>query len=98
MINTFLDWTQTFKDVWLVSNEQMLEWIKAPVPNANISSVTALGCSTPDVAAGLKICNGITANEIGLLDNCPFIDFPWCVAFGFEAFCGEVRWVLMLLG
>ncbi|KAK4700577.1 hypothetical protein P7C70_g5669, partial [Phenoliferia sp. Uapishka_3] len=82
MVNTFLDWTQTFDDVWLVSNEQLLEWVKAPVTNANISSVDALKCSTPSVSD--KICNGIEANEQGLLLNCPFIDFPcndsWRVA------------------
>ncbi|KAM0749461.1 hypothetical protein T439DRAFT_343434 [Meredithblackwellia eburnea MCA 4105] len=82
MINTFLDWTQTFSDVWIVSNEQMLEWIKAPVPNSQIASTAALGCSTPNVDASLKICNGIPQNEAGLLVNCPFADFPWTTCYG----------------
>ncbi|KAL8293266.1 hypothetical protein RQP46_000960 [Phenoliferia psychrophenolica] len=80
MINTFLDWVQEFDDVWLVSNEQLLEWVKAPVTNAEIGNVTALQCSTPVVNA--KICNGIEANEVGLLLNCPFIDFPWTTCYG----------------
>ena len=54
---------------------QLLEWVKAPVTNAEIGNVTALQCSTPVVDA--KICNGIEENEVGLLLNCPFIDFPW---------------------
>jgi hypothetical protein len=53
--------------------------MRAPTSNANIAQTTALGCSVPNVDPTLKICNGMTANEIGLLTNCPFIDFPWSV-------------------
>ncbi|KAL8279618.1 hypothetical protein RQP46_007931 [Phenoliferia psychrophenolica] len=80
MINQFLDWTQTFQDVWFVSNEQLLEWVKAPVTNDAIGNVTALQCKAPVVND--KICNGIPANEQGLLLNCPFIDFPFTTCYG----------------
>lgn len=76
MINEFLDWTQTFDDVWFVSNEQLLEWVRVPVPIAQLGNVSALQCKSPDVGDA-KICNGIQANEQGLLLKCPFIDFPW---------------------
>ncbi|KAI5477686.1 chitin deacetylase [Pseudohyphozyma bogoriensis] len=78
----FLDWVQTMPDVWIVSNSQMLEWLKAPVPISQLSNFTALGCSTPQVDPTLKICNGIEVNEVGLLTNCPFADFPWTTCFG----------------
>ncbi|GAA5966175.1 hypothetical protein JCM3765_006074 [Sporobolomyces pararoseus] len=77
MIQNFLDWVQTFPNVWIVSNQQMMEWIRNPVKNSEISSVEALGCKTPDVPKDAKLCNGIPQNEAGLLNRCPFEDFPW---------------------
>jgi hypothetical protein len=79
VLNNFLDWVQTHDNVWIVSNAQMMAWVQNPVPNSQIASVKAFGCSTPDVSQ--PICNGMYPNEIGLLENCPFSDFPWYVAF-----------------
>lgn len=47
---------------------------------SNLNSVTALGCSTPSVTD--KICNGMPDNEKGLLQNCPFSDFPFTTCYG----------------
>lgn len=58
----------------------MLDWIRNPVTIANIASSSALTCQVPDVPTTTKICNGIEVNELGLLDQCPFADFPWCDA------------------
>ncbi|BGP58087.1 hypothetical protein JCM8202_006212 [Rhodotorula sphaerocarpa] len=77
MLQNFLDWVQSFPNVWIVNNQQMLEWIKNPVPNSQIAGVKALQCHTPDVPADEKICNGIPQNEAGLLNACGFKDFPW---------------------
>lgn len=55
----------------------MLEWVRNPSTNANIAQTAALGCSRPSVDPGLKICNGVESNQLGLLNQCPFTDFPW---------------------
>ncbi|GAA5834205.1 hypothetical protein JCM5353_006950 [Sporobolomyces roseus] len=77
MIQNFLDWAQAFPNVWLVSNQQMMGWLRDPKKNSEISQSESLGCKTPDVPADEKICNGIPQNMAGLLNRCPFEDFPW---------------------
>ncbi|GAA5973519.1 hypothetical protein JCM11641_007095 [Rhodosporidiobolus odoratus] len=79
MLQNFLDWVQTHENVWIVSNEQMLEWIKNPVPNSQIDQVEAFKCTTPDIDD--HICNGMPANEQGLLNKCAFTDFPWTTCY-----------------
>ena len=68
--------------VWIVSSEQLLAWVRNPVPVSQLDSVDALKCVTPDVDPSLKICNGIPQNEAGLLDHCAFSEFPFytCVS------------------
>jgi len=80
MVNQFLDWAQQMQGVWIISNAQLLEWVKKPVPISNLNSVSALGCSTPSVTN--KICNGMPENEKGLLQNCAFSDFPFTTCYG----------------
>ncbi|KAG6855526.1 hypothetical protein H0H87_001566 [Tephrocybe sp. NHM501043] len=82
MINAFLDWAQEQQNVWIVSNEQLLEWVRNPVPISELNSVNALKCSTPQVDASLKICNGIPQNENGILSHCAFPDFPFYTCYG----------------
>lgn len=103
MIQNFLDWAQAFPNVWLVSNQQMMGWLRDPKRNSEISQSESLGCKVPDVPADEKICNGIPQNMVrslsssyrfyirgdmligspsrrvqaGLLNRCPFEDFPW---------------------
>ena len=60
-----------------VTNQQLLAWMQNPVPASQLGSLPAFGCSRPVVDPALKICNGIQQNELGLLANCPFPDFPW---------------------
>jgi hypothetical protein len=69
--------------VWIVSNEQLLAWVRNPVPVSQLGSLDALKCSTPQVDTSQKICNGIPGNENGLLSHCDFPDFPFftCVSF-----------------
>jgi len=66
MIQNFLDWVQEFPNVWLVSNQQMMQWLQNPVKNSEISKVEALGCREPDVPKDAKLCNGIPQNEVRL--------------------------------
>ncbi|KAJ7909389.1 hypothetical protein B0H13DRAFT_2192837, partial [Mycena leptocephala] len=82
MINQFLDWAQEQQNVWIVSNEQLLAWVQNPVPVSQLGSLDALKCSTPQVDASQKICNGIPGNENGLLSHCAFPDFPFFTCYG----------------
>ncbi|KAG5638494.1 hypothetical protein H0H81_012299 [Sphagnurus paluster] len=82
MINAFLDWAQEQQNVWIVSNEQLLAWVRNPVPVSQLNNVNALKCSTPQVDQSLKICNGIPQNENGILSHCPFPDFPFYTCYG----------------
>jgi hypothetical protein len=68
--------------VWIVSTEQLLAWVQNPVPLSQLNSLDALKCSTPQISQ--NICDGIPANEQGLLDRCDFSDFPFftCVSPG----------------
>lgn len=77
MINQFLDWAQNQQNVWIVSSEQLLEWVKNPKPISQLDQVDALKCATPNVDASKQICNGIPGNQKGLLNHCAFNDFPW---------------------
>lgn len=82
MINKFLDWAQQQQDVWIVSTGQLIDWVRNPVPAAQMNNLDSFKCSTPQVDPSLKICNGIPSNEEGLLSHCPFPDFPFftCVS------------------
>jgi hypothetical protein len=68
--------------VWIVSTEQLLAWVQNPVPLSELNSFDPLKCSTPQI--NQNICDGIPANEQGLLDCCDFSDFPFftCVSPG----------------
>ncbi|KAF9567743.1 hypothetical protein CPC08DRAFT_680400 [Agrocybe pediades] len=82
MINNFLDWAQEQQNVWIVSNEQLLEWVKNPVPVSQLNDFVPLKCSSPNVDASMKICNGVPQNENGLLSHCAFSDFPFYTCYG----------------
>ncbi|KAI5120853.1 hypothetical protein M0805_007040 [Coniferiporia weirii] len=82
MINAFLDWAQEQQNVWIVSNEQLLAWVRNPVPVSQLDTLSALKCSTPSVDSSLNICNGIPQNEAGTLDYCDFPDFPFFTCYG----------------
>jgi len=73
--------------VWIVSNEQLLDWIRNPVPVSQLDQVASLKCTTPQVDASMKICNGMPQNEEGLLSHCAFSDFPFYTCYG----CPEIQ-------
>ncbi|KAF7369447.1 Carbohydrate esterase family 4 [Mycena venus] len=82
MINQFLDWAQVQQNVWIVSNEQLLAWVKNPVPVSQLDSVAALKCSTPKVDASQQICNGMPGNEASVLQHCTFPDYLFYTCYG----------------
>ncbi|KAF5337749.1 hypothetical protein D9758_016037 [Tetrapyrgos nigripes] len=82
MINNFLDWAQQQNNVWIVSSEQLLAWVRNPKPISQLDQVPELKCSTPDVPADQKICNGVPQNEEGLLSHCFFDQFPFYTCYG----------------
>lgn len=82
MINQFLDWAQQQQNVWIISNEQLLGYMRNPQPISQLDNVESLKCSTPQVDPSKQICNGIPGNENGLLDHCDFNDFPWYTCYG----------------
>lgn len=68
--------------VWIVSSEQLLAWVQNPTPISNLNDFGPLKCSTPAVDPSMKICNGIPQNEAGLVELCPFSDFPFYTCYG----------------
>ncbi|KAI0333980.1 hypothetical protein GY45DRAFT_1243330 [Cubamyces sp. BRFM 1775] len=82
MINDFIDWAQEQPNTWIVSSEQLLAWVRNPVPLSQLDTFEPLKCSTPAVDPSMKICNGVPQNEAGLLDHCAFSDFPFYTCYG----------------
>ncbi|KAF8899375.1 hypothetical protein BD779DRAFT_1607831 [Infundibulicybe gibba] len=86
MINIFLDWAQEQQNVWIVSNEQLLDWVRHPVPVSQLGSISSLKCSSPEVDPSTRICNGIPQNQEDLLSYCGFPDFPFFTCYGCPQF------------
>ncbi|KDQ15546.1 hypothetical protein BOTBODRAFT_31441 [Botryobasidium botryosum FD-172 SS1] len=80
MVNEFLDWAQVQPNVWIVSNMQLMDWVRNPVPLSQLGTADYLKCSTPQVSQ--NICNGMPTNEAGLLSHCAFSDFPFFTCYG----------------
>lgn len=88
MLNSFLDWaTVQHSNVWLVSNEQLLAWMRNPVKVSELNTLDEFKCQTPSVSA--KICNGMPSNEAGLLQHCisdaqgdPLNNSPFYTCYG----------------
>merc|ERR1712002_14770 len=40
----FLEYAQSLEDVWIVSHDKVLEWMKTPVPASNVGSLEAFQC------------------------------------------------------
>lgn len=57
MINNFLDWAQQQPNVWIVTNQQLLAWMRNPVPVSQLNSIPEFQCKVPQISA--TICNGM---------------------------------------
>ncbi|KAF9433596.1 hypothetical protein BGZ76_009239 [Entomortierella beljakovae] len=78
-------------DVWFVTNQQLLEWMKNPVPNSELANQPYMKCNLP--AVGKEICNGLDDLNIatpgvpgtpdkGVLEVCNFVSGPWSTCYG----------------
>ncbi|KAI8147378.1 hypothetical protein BJV82DRAFT_344932 [Fennellomyces sp. T-0311] len=75
-------------DVWVVSNAQLLEWMKNPVPASELAKQSYMKCDLPNT--GKEICNGLqnitVAADTGvvsssLLNSCNFNVTTWGTCF-----------------
>ncbi|KAG9007781.1 hypothetical protein FRB94_001685 [Tulasnella sp. JGI-2019a] len=80
MINQFLDWAQTQPNVWIITNYQLIQWMQNPTAIADLNNFAPFKCPVPQVSSA--ICDGIPANELGLVQQCPFSDFPFGTCYG----------------
>ena len=71
-INEFLDFAMTspqFQNVWMISNKQLLAWMRNPVPASQLNSLKEFQCQTPNPPQD-QICSGIPAKEDRLILKC----------------------------
>lgn len=69
LFKNFVKWTQTeFKDVWYVTNQQLIQWIRKPTPVDKM--LDFLPCRPPAMdVSNIEICDGIDNNGDGIIDN-----------------------------
>ncbi|KAI8808379.1 hypothetical protein BJ742DRAFT_279066 [Cladochytrium replicatum] len=85
MLKAFVAYTQTFPDVWYLTNQQLLQWMQSPVPASKM--VSFLPCVLPPVdPSNPEICDGIDNNrdgaaDTGLLNTCGGGSTPWLSTF-----------------
>jgi hypothetical protein len=82
MVNAFLDWAQQQPNVWIISTEQLLEWVMDPKSISKLDESEALSCSAPQLDADVRICNGMPGHMEGLLLQCPFPEYPFSTCYG----------------
>lgn len=72
MLNQFLDFALTsaqFQNVWMVTNKQLLAWIRNPVPASQLNTLREFQCQTPNPPQD-RICSGIPEKENSLMLHC----------------------------
>ncbi|KAI1316036.1 hypothetical protein EDD11_010500 [Mortierella claussenii] len=85
MYTEFFKWAAAQQDVWFVTNQQLLEWVKNPVPASQLADQPYMKCSVP--AVGKEICNGLDDTKAGAIDKsvletCNFAAGPWSTCYG----------------
>ncbi|KAF9083012.1 hypothetical protein BGX23_011877 [Mortierella sp. AD031] len=85
MYNEFFAWAAAQKDVWFVTNQQLLEWMKNPVPASQLADQPYMKCQLP--AVGKEICNGLDDTKAGSIDKgtletCNFVNGSWSTCYG----------------
>ncbi|KAG0312483.1 hypothetical protein BGZ99_009472 [Dissophora globulifera] len=85
LYNDFFESILLKPDVWFVTNQQLLEWMKNPVPASQLADQPYMKCTLPMV--GKEICNGMDdtksgAIDKGVLETCNFVAGPWSTCYG----------------
>lgn len=85
LYNEFFAWAAAQKDVWFVTNQQLLEWMKNPVPASEMANQPYMKCQQP--AVGKEICNGLDDSKAGSIDKgtlqaCNFATGSWSTCYG----------------
>ncbi|KAF9170083.1 hypothetical protein BGX21_009348 [Mortierella sp. AD011] len=85
LYNDLFSYARSFPDVWFVTNQQLLEWMKNPVPASQMADQPYMKCTLP--AIGKEICNGLDDTnsgtiDKGVLETCNFVAGPWSTCYG----------------
>lgn len=85
MLKEFFDWALSQPNVWFVTNQQLLQWMKNPVPADQLKDYEPFKCQTPNV--GKEICNGLDDDKNGQVDeglkeSCNFDVAVWSTCYG----------------
>ncbi|CAG8792467.1 6679_t:CDS:2, partial [Racocetra fulgida] len=80
MLQEFFDWALAQPNVWFVTPQQLLTWMKepVPVPASKLKDYAPFKCQAPKIDK--KICNGLT--DDGLLETCSFQNGSWSTCYG----------------
>lgn len=54
-------------DVWVVTNQQLLQWMKNPVKSSELGAQPYMKCQQPIIES--EICNGLDDNNDGSIDE-----------------------------
>ncbi|KAI9090050.1 hypothetical protein DFS34DRAFT_638102 [Phlyctochytrium arcticum] len=63
-VAAFLDYALSKPDTWMVTGQQLIEYMKNPVPASQLAAQPYMSC-TPNPAPPTTICNGLAANPTG---------------------------------
>lgn len=55
------------KDVWFVTNQQLLQWMKNPVKASELGAQDYMQCKQPVLPK--EICNGLDDDHNGIVDD-----------------------------
>ncbi|KAF9125688.1 hypothetical protein BGW39_007214 [Mortierella sp. 14UC] len=85
LYNEFFAWAAAQKDVWFVTNQQLLQWMQNPVPASELANQPYMKCQQP--AVGKEICNGLDDTKAGSIDKgalqmCNFPTGSWSTCYG----------------
>ncbi|CAG8560891.1 7182_t:CDS:2, partial [Acaulospora morrowiae] len=85
MLQDFLDWAIAQPNVWFVTSQQLIAWMKNPVPVSQLNTYEPFQCKIPKV--GTEICNGLDDTgsgkiDAGLTESCNFNTEIWSTCYG----------------
>lgn len=63
----FIKEISTKPNVWFVTNQQLLQWVKNPVKASELGAQDYMQCKQPVIAK--EICNGLDDDHNGNIDD-----------------------------